>query len=112
MLLVITIIEVIFLSSYAGISENVVSANLKLPEIAREVGNDWPALAHELNISNQDIERLQDDGEDTDRQGLSMLQLWLKQAGIMATGVLLNCCVHLSHDVFHRSLSGVCDLIA
>lgn len=62
------------------------SANLRLPEIAEEVGSDWPLLAQELNVPNKDIDRLQEELSDPDKRSLEMLQLWVKQAGIMATG--------------------------
>ena len=52
------------------------------------MGSDWPRLAQELNIANQDVDRLQREDDDTEKQALSMLQLWLKQAGIMATGMV------------------------
>ena len=50
------------------------------------MGSDWPILAQELNVPDKDIDRISDDVSDPDKRGLEMLQLWVKQAGIMATG--------------------------
>lgn len=66
------------------------------------MGSDWPLLATELGIANKDVDRLQSSRGDEDKQALSMLQLWLKQAGIMATGRLtghFSCHCHMSKSL-------------
>jgi len=57
------------------------------------VGSDWPRLAQELNISNKEVDRIQADGQNEQKQSLSMLKLWMKQAGVLATG---DCCIVLN----------------
>lgn len=80
------------------VSENIVSANLRLPAVAKRVGADWPLLAHELNLSNKDVETIQSRQETDENRCLSMLQLWVKQAGVLATGKSWLWCLLMGQD--------------
>ncbi|CAF3397944.1 unnamed protein product [Rotaria socialis] len=59
---------------------------IRLTDIARLLGSDWPALAAELELSEDEVTKIMDDfGENA---SLQMLRYWLKSRGSDATG---NC---------------------
>ena len=73
------------------------------------MGSDWPILAQELNVPDRDIDRISDDVSDPDKRGLEMLQLWVKQAGIMATGILSESNSHSTFQSINHSIY-ICSL--
>jgi hypothetical protein len=57
---------------------------IRLTDIARLLGSDWPALAAELELSEEEVTKLMDEfGENA---SLHMLRYWLKSRGSDATG--------------------------
>jgi hypothetical protein len=57
---------------------------IRLTDIARLLGNDWPALAAELELSEDEVTKIMDEfGENA---SLHMLRYWLKSRGTDATG--------------------------
>ncbi|CAF1287039.1 unnamed protein product [Rotaria magnacalcarata] len=59
---------------------------IRLTDIARLLGSDWPALAAELELSEDEVTKIMDEfGENA---SLQMLRYWLKSRGNDATG---NC---------------------
>ena len=57
---------------------------IRLTDIARLLGSDWPALAAELELSEDEVTKLMDEyGENA---ALHMLRYWLKSRGVEATG--------------------------
>ena len=68
------------------------------------MGSDWPILAQELNVPDKDIDRISDDVSDPDKRGLEMLQLWVKQAGIMATGIWSESNSHSTFQSINHSI--------
>lgn len=78
------------------ITESIVSSNLRLPQIAEEVDDDWKLLANELHINNIDITTIEDKEPTDQSRCLAMLQLWVKNAGILATGCCLTLLVYLA----------------
>ncbi|CAF1526533.1 unnamed protein product [Rotaria sp. Silwood1] len=59
---------------------------IRLTDIARLLGSDWPALAAELELTEEEVTKLMDEyGENA---ALHMLRYWLKSRGPDATG---NC---------------------
>ncbi|CAF4205658.1 unnamed protein product, partial [Rotaria sp. Silwood2] len=59
---------------------------IRLTDIARLLGSDWPALAAELELSEDEVTKIMDEfGENA---SLQMLRYWLKSRGNEATG---NC---------------------
>ncbi|CAF4046693.1 unnamed protein product, partial [Rotaria sp. Silwood2] len=59
---------------------------IRLTDIARLLGTDWPALAAELELTEEEVTKLMDEyGENA---ALHMLRYWLKSRGTEATG---NC---------------------
>ncbi|CAF0819087.1 unnamed protein product [Rotaria sordida] len=59
---------------------------IRLTDIARLLGSDWPALAAELELSEDEVTKIMDEfGENA---SLQMLRYWLKSRGSEATG---NC---------------------
>ncbi|CAF1132972.1 unnamed protein product [Adineta ricciae] len=59
---------------------------IRLTDIARLLGSDWPALAAELELSEDEVTKIMDEfGENA---SLHMLRYWLKSRGTDATG---NC---------------------
>ncbi|XP_075734412.1 uncharacterized protein LOC119176963 isoform X7 [Rhipicephalus microplus] len=62
-------------------------ADLRLSDIARELGSDWPALAAQLDVPDQDVASIRTEcPSDLAQQALLMLRLWMKRAGGRATG--------------------------
>ena len=61
---------------------------IRLTDIARLLGSDWPALAAELELSEDEVTKLMDEfGENA---SLQMLRYWLKSRGSDATGTHLK----------------------
>lgn len=57
---------------------------IRLTDIARQLGSDWPALAAELELTEEEVTKLMDQyGENA---ALHMLRYWLKSRGSDATG--------------------------
>ena len=57
---------------------------IRLTDIARLLGSDWPALAAELELSEDEVTKIMDEfGENA---ALHMLRYWLKSRGPDATG--------------------------
>jgi len=57
---------------------------IRLTDIARLLGSDWPALAAELELNEDEVTKLMDEyGENA---ALQMLRYWLKSRGTDATG--------------------------
>ena len=57
---------------------------IRLTDIARLLGSDWPALAAELELSEDEVTKIMDEfGENA---SLHMLRYWLKSRGSEATG--------------------------
>lgn len=57
---------------------------IRLTDIARLLGSDWPALAAELELSEDEVTKIMDEfGENA---SLHMLRYWLKSRGTDATG--------------------------
>ena len=63
---------------------------IRLTDIGRLLGSDWPALAAELELSEDEVTKLMDEyGENA---ALQMLRYWLKSRGSDATGTSKNIC--------------------
>jgi ankyrin len=63
--------------------------DLRLSDISNLLGEDWILLASELDITTSDINLLKSECPDiVAQQAMSMLRLWLQQAGNKATGKL------------------------
>lgn len=57
---------------------------IRLTDIGRLLGSDWPALAAELELTEDEVTKLMDEfGENA---SLHMLRYWLKSRGSDATG--------------------------
>lgn len=57
---------------------------IRLTDISRLLGSEWPALAAELELTEEEVTKLMDDhGENA---ALHMLRYWLKSRGPDATG--------------------------
>jgi hypothetical protein len=59
---------------------------IRLTDIARSLGTDWPALAAELELTEEEVTKLMD--EYGQNAALHMLRYWLKSRGTEATGEL------------------------
>lgn len=57
---------------------------IRLTDIARLLGSDWPALAAELELNEDEVTKLMD--EHGENAALHMLRYWLKSRGTEATG--------------------------
>jgi len=66
-------------------------ADLRISDIGNLVGPDWVNLAHELDISDSDINIVKSEYPDSDgQQAIVMLRLWLSTHGNQATGNALE----------------------
>jgi len=66
-------------------------ADLRISDIGNLVGSDWVNLAHELDISDSDINIVTSEYPDSDgQQAIVMLRLWLSTQGNQATGNALE----------------------
>ncbi|GFX37879.1 ankyrin-2 [Trichonephila clavipes] len=66
-------------------------ADLRLSDIAKELGNDWIALALQLDLPESDINSIRSENpNDTTQQALVMLRHWLHRSGSKATGNFLE----------------------
>ena len=72
---------------------------IRLTDIARLLGSDWPALAAELELSEDEVTKLMDEyGENA---ALHMLRYWLKSRGADATGNINDMrCTHTDGLLF------------
>ncbi|XP_042148280.1 ankyrin-2 isoform X3 [Ixodes scapularis] len=62
-------------------------ADLRLSDIARELGADWVPLAAQLDVPDQDVSSIRSEcPSDLGQQALLMLRLWMKRANTKATG--------------------------
>ncbi|XP_063863232.1 ankyrin-2-like isoform X36 [Scylla paramamosain] len=62
-------------------------ANLRLTDISNMLGTDWVALAHELEVTDSDINIIKSQYPDNaPQQAIVMLRLWMQTAGNKASG--------------------------
>ncbi|CAM1293249.1 Uncharacterised protein g682 [Pycnogonum litorale] len=72
-------------------TEQICKADLRLPDIANAVGNDWSLLALQLDVPESDISTIKSNcPDDTSTQALVMLRLWVQQSGNKANGNVLQ----------------------
>ncbi|PNF30054.1 Ankyrin-3, partial [Cryptotermes secundus] len=69
--------------------------DLRLSDISNLLGEDWVPLASELGITTSDINLVKSECPSiVAQQAMSMLRLWLQQAGNKATGNVLETALH------------------
>ena len=61
---------------------------IRLTDVSQLLGSDWPALAAELELSENEVKKIMD--EYGDNAALQMLRHWLKSRGNEATGKKTN----------------------
>ncbi|CAL4058757.1 unnamed protein product, partial [Meganyctiphanes norvegica] len=81
--------------SFLSISkaDTIHKADLRLSDISNMLGNDWVGLAHELDISDSDINLIKSQYPDNvSQQAIVMLRLWMQTSGTnkSATGNALE----------------------
>lgn len=65
-----------------GKADTIHRASLRLTDISNMLGNDWVALAHELEVSDSDINIIKSQYPDNaPQQAIVMLRLWMQTAG-------------------------------
>merc|ERR1719187_1302731 len=70
--------------SFLSISkaDTIHKADLRLSDISNMLGNDWVGLAHELDISDSDINLIKSQYPDNvSQQAIVMLRLWMQTSG-------------------------------
>ncbi|XP_028967211.1 ankyrin-2 [Galendromus occidentalis] len=85
-------------------------ADLHLSDIAKEVGNDWAALAGQLGIPVQEIQQIRDEvANDKEQQTLTMLKIWIQRMGPAATGNALEKALQNigRDDIVHKCMSNI-----
>ncbi|XP_069942408.1 ankyrin-2 isoform X21 [Cherax quadricarinatus] len=79
--------------SFLSISkaDTIHKADLRLTDISNMLGTDWVALAHELEISDSDINIIKSQYPDNaPQQAIVMLRLWMQTSGNKANGNTLE----------------------
>ncbi|XP_063707061.1 ankyrin-3-like isoform X2 [Culicoides brevitarsis] len=67
--------------------EEILKADIRISDISILLNNDWEKLAHELQVSNEDIALIKEEyPQDEKQQASVLLRLWLRQGGPKATG--------------------------
>uniref|UniRef100_A0A336MJP7 CSON002080 protein n=1 Tax=Culicoides sonorensis TaxID=179676 RepID=A0A336MJP7_CULSO len=67
--------------------EEILKADIRISDISILLNNDWEKLAHELEISQTDIDLIKSEYPGDEKQQASvLLRLWLRQGGPKATG--------------------------
>lgn len=75
---------------YVSVLEDSINrAQIKLTDVADHVQGDWVILAHQLDITNAEIDMIKHDYNTVNDQALAMLQLWVQKKGPEATGELI-----------------------
>jgi len=72
----------------ALVTETIHKADVRLSDIARELGDDWPRLARMLGLPETDIAQIR--AEYQDQEALITLRIWFERAGRSATGNALE----------------------
>ena len=97
-------------SGAGGTHEMIHRADLHLSDIAKEVGNDWAALAGQLGIPVQEIQQIRDEvASDKENQALTMLKIWIQRMGPAATGNALEKALQNigRDDIVHKCMSNI-----
>jgi len=68
------------------LEDSINRAQIKLTDVADHVQGDWVILAHQLDITNAEIDTINHEYNTVNDQALAMLQLWVKKKGPDATG--------------------------
>ncbi|XP_069185516.1 ankyrin-2 isoform X26 [Procambarus clarkii] len=72
-------------------ADTIHKADLRLTDISNMLGTDWVALAHELEISDSDINIIKSQYPDNaPQQAIVMLRLWMQTSGNKANGNTLE----------------------
>ena len=66
--------------------DQISKAELRLTDIADTLQGDWVGLAQQLNISKEEIIKIQTEYTYVSEQALVMLHLWVQKNGEGATG--------------------------
>ena len=61
---------------------------IRLTDIAKSLGSEWPTLAAELELTEEEVTKLMD--EYGQNAALHMLRYWLKSRGTDATGTKIS----------------------
>lgn len=80
---VLLIVTSLFIFSFLlGKADTIHKADLRLTDISNMLGTDWVALAHELEISDSDINIIKSQYPDNaPQQAIVMLRLWMQTSG-------------------------------
>ena len=68
------------------VDESISKAELRLTDIAEAVQGDWTDLARQLNISEDEIMKIQSEYPYVSEQALVMMHLWVQKNRNKATG--------------------------
>ena len=60
-------------------------AELRLMMVAEQIGSDWKALGRELDISDRDLNTIQNENDDEKEQAFVTLHTWAEREGKDAT---------------------------
>lgn len=83
----IWIVEHILWAAFAPEEEQISKAELRLTDIADALQGDWVVLAQQLDVSDEEIAKIQSEYKYVSEQALVMLHLWVQNNGDKATGM-------------------------
>ena len=78
------------------ISEEFYKAQVRLSDVAQELGNDWQKLAVALGVPGEHVERIRREFDSSFEQALEMLFLWTRLPGVDHSGVPACLTVYMS----------------
>lgn len=74
------------LSIKTVVEDTISKAKINLSEVADTLKGDWVILATQLDISGDEIHKINSDYRTVNDQALAMLSLWKEKKGDQATG--------------------------
>ena len=65
-------------------------AEIRLMQVAKEIGTDWRALGRQLGISEKDLQEIENENDEIEEQAFVMLHTWAEKAKEDATSMLTS----------------------
>ncbi|XP_022079355.1 ankyrin-2-like isoform X25 [Acanthaster planci] len=69
-------------------------AEIRLMQVAKEIGTDWRALGRQLGVSEKDLQEIENENDEIEEQAFVMLHAWAEDAKENATTDKLSDALH------------------
>ena len=76
---------VFLLTQIAGPRSSHARAEIRLMQVAKEIGTDWRALGRTLGVSESDLQEIENENDEIEEQAFVMLHTWAEKAKEDAT---------------------------